>query len=95
MKKLMASLIIMATLITTPVYAAEYPGLLRITEVQDNIVMGIDANGFAFRFVDVYEKWDVDDLCAVIFDDEGTTQIFDDTIKQVRYVGTMEMYAER
>lgn len=97
MKKLMASLVAIATTIalTVPVFASEYPSLLRITEVQDNVVTGIDANGFTFRFVDVYEEWDVDDLCAVIFDDEGTTQIYDDTIKQVRYVGAIEMYAER
>jgi hypothetical protein len=92
MKKLMASLIIMATLITTPVYASEYPSLLRITEVQDNVVTGIDANGFTFRFVDVYEEWDVDDLCAVIFDDKGTTSIYDDEIRQTRYVGYADLY---
>ena len=55
MKKLMASLIIMATLITTPVYAAEYPGLLRITEVRDSIVVGVDANGNEWTFLDPCE----------------------------------------
>lgn len=95
MKKLtliILGILAMTVLATTPVYASEYPSLLRITEVQDNVVTGINANGFTFRFVDVYEEWDVGDLCAVIFDDKGTTQIFDDEIRQIRYVGYTDLY---
>lgn len=74
------------------VYAAEYPGLLRITEVRDSIVTGVDANGNEWTFLDPCEEWEPDDLCGVIFDDEGTPIIYDDTIKQTRYVGFVELY---
>ena len=86
------TIIIAVITLTTTVYATEYPGLLRITEVQDNVVTGVDANKVAFRFVDVNEEWDVGDLCAVIFEDKGTEIIYDDEIKQTRYVGYIELF---
>lgn len=92
---IIASIIFMTFLACVPAFAAEYPGLLHITEVRDSIVVGVDGNGNEWTFLDPCEDWETDDLCAVIFDDEGTTQIYDDTIRQVRYVGAIEMYAER
>lgn len=90
MKKLIA--VVVAVIFTTcPVQAAEYPGLLRITSVKGNAVEGVDANGFLFAFYDA-EDWEPDNLCAVIFDDNGTEKIFDDEIRSTRYVGSTEMY---
>lgn len=77
---------------TLPVFAAEYPGLLRITEVRDSIVVGTDANGNEWTFLDLCEDWEPDDLCGVIYDDMGTPIIYDDEIRQTRYVGYVELY---
>lgn len=95
MKKLtliILGILAMTVLAATPAFAAEYPGLLRITEVRDSIVTGVDANGNEWTFLDPCEEWEPDDLCGVIFDDEGTPIIYDDTIKQTRYVGFVELY---
>jgi len=92
MKKLMASLIIMAALITTPVYASEYPGLLRISEVRNSVIVGVDANGNEWLFCDPCEDWMEGDLCGVIYDDMGTPIIYDDEIRQTRYVGYADLY---
>ena len=83
---------LLCLLMTTPVKAAEYPGLLRVTETDNEVIVGADSNGITFRFIDLSEDWYVGDLAAVIFDDNGTEIIFDDTIKDVRYVGFIELY---
>lgn len=75
------------------VYGAEYPGLLRISEVRDSIVVGTDANGNEWTFLDPCEDWEPDDLCGVIYDDMDTPIIYDDEIRQTRYVGYAELYA--
>lgn len=77
---------------STTVCAAEYPGLLRIVEVEDYVITGEDANGFTWRFINASEDWMVNDLCAVIYEDNDTPIIFDDIIKQTRYVGYVELY---
>lgn len=80
------------TLLTlVPVYATEYPGLLRISETRDSIVIGIDANGNEWAFLDP-EDWEKGDLCAVIFENKGTPIIYDDEIRQTRYVGYLDLY---
>ena len=89
---IIASIIFMTFLACVPVFAAEYPGLLRITEVRDSIVVGTDANGNEWTFLDPCEDWQPDDLCGVIFDDMDTPIIYDDEIRQTRYVGFVELY---
>lgn len=92
-KKMILSTILATTVVTTPTPKANYyPGLLRITEVQDDVVVGVDANGFEWSFSEEGNDYMADDLCSVIFDDKGTEIIFDDEIVSHRYVGTTEMY---
>ena len=96
MKKFIA--IAMATVVVSciPVQAApkakQYPGLLRVTEVQGDEVTGVDANGFIWSFEAEGNDYEEDDLCAVIYDDQETEIIFDDKIVSHRYVGTTKMY---
>ena len=76
--------------IATPVKANEYPSLLRIDKVEDYLITGTDVNGNEFSRIDCREDWEVDDFAAVIFDDNGTPNyIYDDAIKDMRYVGCM------
>lgn len=70
----------------------DYPGLLKVTEVQGDTVVGVDANGFLWDFVSEGNDYDVNDLVSVIYDNKKTEIIFDDEIIQARYVGTTEMY---
>ena len=72
--------------------AKQYPGLLRVTEVQGDEVTGVDANGFIWSFEAEGNDYEEDDLCAVIYDDMGSEIIFDDEIVAHRYVGTTKMY---
>lgn len=85
---------VLATTVATPTPKANtyYPGLLRITEVQEDMVVGVDANGFEWSFSEEGNDYMADDLCSVIFDDKGTEIIFDDEIVSHRYVGTTKMY---
>lgn len=72
--------------------AAEYPGLLKVTEVQPEYLTGVDGNGTLWDYDTDPEDWQVGDLAAVIFEDNGTESIYDDDIRQIRYVGYMELY---
>ena len=87
---------VLATTVATPTPKANtyYPGLLRITEVQDDLVVGVDANGFEWSFSEEGNDYMADDLCAVIYDDKGTEIIFDDEIVAHRYVGTVDMFMD-
>ena len=83
----------LSILLTTPVYAAEYPGLLRIISAEDYLIVGVDGNGNEWSRIDCSEDWEPDDLAAVIFDDKGTPNyIYDDVITEMRYVGYVELY---
>lgn len=87
---------ILATTVATPTPKANtyYPGLLRITEVQDDVVVGVDANGFEWSFSEEGNDYMADDLCSVVYDDKGTEIIFDDEIVAHRYVGTVDMFMD-
>lgn len=87
-----AGVIVAASLVAAPVHAAEYPGLLKVTEVQPEYVTGIDGNGNAWEYDVDGDDWEKGDLVAVIFEDNGTEVIFDDDIIAARYVGYAEMY---
>lgn len=93
LKKLVLTTILASTLVSGPAKAnTYYPGLLRITEVQDDVVVGVDANGFEWSFSEEGNDYMTDDLCSVVYDDKGTEIIFDDEIVSHRYVGTTKMY---
>lgn len=94
---------LLSTVVVSSVYAVtasatpqtekgNYPGLLRVTEVQGDEVTGVDANGFIWSFEAEGNDYEEDDLCAVIYDDMGSEIIFDDEIVAHRYVGTTKMY---
>lgn len=87
---------ILATTVAAPTPKANtyYPGLLRITEVQDDVVVGVDANGFEWSFSEEGNDYMADDLCSVVYDDKGTEIIFDDEIVAHRYVGTIDMFMD-
>ena len=94
-KRIIATLmatVVMATPVQATPKAKQYPGLLRVTEVQGDEVTGVDANGFIWSFEAEGNDYEEDDLCAVIYDDKGTEIIFDDEIIAHKYVGTTKMY---
>lgn len=95
-KKALLTAVLATTVVTTPTPKANtyYPGLLRITEVQDDVVVGVDANGFEWSFSEEGNDYMADDLCSVVYDDKGTEIIFDDEIVAHRYVGTIDMFMD-
>lgn len=95
-KRLVLTSILATTVVTGPTAskATTYPGLLRITEVQDDVVVGVDANGFEWSFSEEGNDYMADDLCSVIYDDKRTEIIFDDEIVAHRYVGTVDMFMD-
>lgn len=66
-----------------------YPGTGIITEIKNDVVTFEDFNGFLWSFEGA-EDYAINDRVAVIFDDAGTEEIFDDIILQVRYCGYEE-----
>lgn len=89
---IIAGILFMTFLASAPAYAAEYPGLLKVTKVRDDIITGVDGTGNEWVFLDPCNDWQNGDLCGVIFDDNGTDVIYDDCIRQTRYVGYVDLY---
>lgn len=63
-----------------------YPTCGIITEIKDNIVTFTDFNGNMWSFYGA-EDWEINDICAVIMDNNGTETIYDDIITSIRYCG--------
>lgn len=65
-----------------------YPLTTIVTEVNEetNVVSITDSKGFVWQFYGV-EDWEKEDICSVIMNDNGTEDIFDDEIIEVRYGG--------
>lgn len=51
-----------------------------VVEVNDYHVVVEDSVGHRWGFVDYEESWDVGDGCSLLMDDNGTEEIYDDTI---------------
>lgn len=66
-----------------------YPACGRVVEIdrRADLVIVEDCVGFLWAFKDT-EDWAVGDLAAMIMEDNGTEEIFDDKILDVRYCGT-------
>ena len=73
---------------TEPIEIKQYPACGIVTEVNtktDEVIIE-DFNGNLWAF-NGCEDWMKDDICAMIMSDEGTSEIYDDVILQVRYCG--------
>lgn len=68
--------------------AKEYPTCATVIELdrENDEVVVEDFNGNLWAF-EGCEDWVEGDICAMIMNDEGTSEIYDDTIVQVRYCG--------
>ena len=65
-----------------------YPLITTVTEINNDTVTVEDSNGNLWSFNGV-EDWQVGDCCALIMDDNFTSEIMDDTIISTRYQGRM------
>lgn len=63
-----------------------YPACGLITRIEGNTVWFETQTGNTFAFTGS-EDYEPGDLVAVIFDDNGTSDIHDDSIEAVRYAG--------
>lgn len=66
-----------------------YPLATTVTEIKNDTVTVEDSNGDLWSF-DGAEDWEINDLCALIMNDNNTKDICDDTIISTRYQGRME-----
>lgn len=66
----------------------QYPTCGTVVEInkENDEVVVEDFNGNLWAF-EGCEDWAEGDICAMIMSDEGTSEIYDDTIVQVRYCG--------
>lgn len=72
-----------------PVEHEIYPTSMIVTEVdyESDLVTIVDFEGRMYQFYGC-EDWYENDICAVIMDDNGTTEtVYDDIILQTRYCG--------
>ena len=69
----------------------EYPTCGTVVSVnhETDVVVFEDFNGLRWGFKGA-EDWMVDDIIAVIMNDQGTETIFDDEIVDVKYCGYVE-----
>lgn len=63
-----------------------YPACGLITRIEDNTVWFETQTGNTFAFTGS-EDYEPGDIVAVIFDDNGTSDVHDDGIEAVRYAG--------
>lgn len=63
-----------------------YPLTTIVTGVnlKDNTIYVTDKSGFVWEFYGA-EEWRINDFCSLIMNDNGTEEIFDDTIIEVRH----------
>lgn len=61
-----------------------YPLTTTVTEIDNDTVTVEDSNGNIWSF-DGAEDWEVGDGCALIMDDNSTSEIIDDTIISAKY----------
>ena len=69
-----------------------YPTSMIVVEVdyENNLVTIVDFEGRMYQFYGC-EDWYKNDICAVIMDDNGTSEtVYDDIIIQVRYCGYVQ-----
>lgn len=68
-----------------------YPAITIVCGIDPNsdLVFVRDANDEVWSFVGG-EDWEINDLCAVEFNDMGTESIYDDEIESVRYIGHLD-----
>lgn len=64
-----------------------YPLSTTVTEIKNDTVTVEDSNGNLWSFNGV-EDWEVGDGCALIMNDNSTSEIIDDTIISTRYQRT-------
>lgn len=88
MKKMCALILILMLGLTAAAIAEEYPLTTRVYAVDPDadIVIVETFNGMLYSF-DGVEDWMEGDCCAVIMNDNGTSEVFDDKIVSVRYCG--------
>lgn len=95
MKKiLVAMLILSAILFTSCLRAADssqYAKTTKVIEVNQitDTVVCEDYNGNQWEFTEC-EDWEVGDIATLLMNDNGTENIYDDTIVEARYSGTFE-----
>lgn len=89
-----ALLIIVALSVTScdtqPTVAHEYPAVSIVNEIDNDtdLVFCTDYNGNVWCFSGV-EDWFYGDVVAMLVNDNGTEEIFDDKIISVRYAGSI------
>lgn len=69
-------------------FTAIYPnaGKIQDVDVKNDLVTVQDVSGDLWQFFGV-EDWEIGDKCAMLMDDQGTENIYDDVIVSVRYLG--------
>lgn len=56
-----------------------------VVEVNGNSVIVEDSVGHRWGFTDTEEYWEVGDGCSLLLDDNGTQEIYDDTIMRADF----------
>lgn len=85
---------------TTEINEGFYPQTFIVVEASDPDPEGIQTvtietvTGFLYQFESDAGDWMAGDLCACIMNDNGTTEIYDDTVVDANYSGIAEWFVE-
>lgn len=97
MKKILFALSILFVLsfvsCIRPADSIQYAKTAKIIEVNriTDTVTCEDYNGNLWEFTEC-EDWEVGDIAALLMNNNGTENIYDDTIVEVRYCGALERW---
>lgn len=86
-RKIIAIAIVLTCTLTTA-HASEYPQAFTVTALDQrtDTVTVTTASGFDYSFFGI-EDWMLGDIAAAIMDNNGTEDITDDRIVDIRYAG--------
>lgn len=83
-----SAVIFIATAQKAPRKTTQYAVVMEVVELDESedLVILADMNGNAWEWEGI-EDWEVGDICGVLMDDNGTAEIYDDIIENIRYCG--------
>lgn len=68
-----------------------YPTSTIVTDVEGALITVTDFSGRVYQFYDETEDWFIDDICAIIMDNNNTKEtVYDDIIISAKYCGYID-----
>jgi len=84
----LTALLLTLGIVTAPINVNIYPTTMVVTDInyQEDYITLTDCNGESWEWSGV-EDWQVNDMASCLLSDNGTHNIYDDQILEIRYCG--------